>query len=351
LDTSDPDAAANRLLTITAPGDGNWTFPGTLFKPVNFTSIERFNHVEILVEGADATAAGQPRVRSYDAENFLPKLNFLAYEAGFKGGVRVATGDMNGDGIPDIVTVPGPGRTVDARIFDGLTGGMIGTVQAYDASYKLGAFVAVAEVTGDLRNDIIVGPGLFSSEVRVFSGATLGLVHKFTAYEANSIGGVSVAAGDFNGDGRAEVVTAPGAGVNIRVRVWNVNVVGLPVMVLPEIVAFGSEVGNVSLAVGRFNGDATPEIFVGAGQRGGGGIKIYNGATGGLINQFNAFPHNSAIRVVVKDHDANGVIDEIFAAQGTDRPTAQLRVFNLGLAAVDMLLETSPDLIPGVFLG
>ena len=47
------------------------------------------------------TAGGQgtsPAVRVFDASG--TDQTFLAYPAGFRGGVRVALGDVNGDGVP-----------------------------------------------------------------------------------------------------------------------------------------------------------------------------------------------------------------------------------------------------------
>ncbi|MEQ9641608.1 MAG: hypothetical protein RIM84_16405 [Alphaproteobacteria bacterium] len=34
---------------------------------------------------------------------------FFAYDANFTGGVRVATGDVNNDATPEIITAAGPG--------------------------------------------------------------------------------------------------------------------------------------------------------------------------------------------------------------------------------------------------
>src|SRR5439155_14942890 len=55
---------------------------------------------DILVTGADA--GSESRVRVCDAVSGREEFNFIAY-ANFKGGVRVATGDVNGDGVPDII--------------------------------------------------------------------------------------------------------------------------------------------------------------------------------------------------------------------------------------------------------
>ena len=51
---------------------------------------------------------------------------FLPYDAGFQGGVYVAAGDVNGDGIVDIVTGVGGDDSSSApshvKVFDGQTG-------------------------------------------------------------------------------------------------------------------------------------------------------------------------------------------------------------------------------------
>src|SRR5207248_2219654 len=73
--------------------------------------------------GADA--GGGPQVNVYDAATGQVRLTFFAYDAGFTGGVRVAVGDVNGDGVPDVITGPGPGGSPNIRVFDSRTGTVI----------------------------------------------------------------------------------------------------------------------------------------------------------------------------------------------------------------------------------
>jgi hypothetical protein len=47
---------------------------------------------------AGAGAGNDPVVKAYDAETGDLKFTLTAYESTFQGGVRVATGDLNGDG-------------------------------------------------------------------------------------------------------------------------------------------------------------------------------------------------------------------------------------------------------------
>src|SRR5262249_9587768 len=55
------------------------------------------------------TGAGyghSPQVSVYNPAGTLV-VQFYAYDPRFQGGVRVALGDVNGDGTPDIITAPG----------------------------------------------------------------------------------------------------------------------------------------------------------------------------------------------------------------------------------------------------
>src|SRR5262245_49214825 len=60
----------------------------------------------VLATGAGP--GGGPHVRVLDAAG-IEVAGFFAYQPNFTGGVRVATGDITGDGVEDLVTAPGPG--------------------------------------------------------------------------------------------------------------------------------------------------------------------------------------------------------------------------------------------------
>jgi hypothetical protein len=140
----------------------------------------------IIVTGPDAGAA--PVVKVFDAATGTEKFEFLAYDSSFLGGVRVAAADMTGDGVPDIITVPGPGMPTEVKVFDGLTGAQIpgprGDILAY-GSFQGGAFVAVGDTNQDGIPDIITGPGAGGgSNVHVYSGRDGSLLRSFAAYGA-----------------------------------------------------------------------------------------------------------------------------------------------------------------------
>jgi hypothetical protein len=77
-------------------------------------------------------------------------------------------------------------------------------------------------VDGDQRDDIITGAGAGGGpQVRVFSGADSHRLAGFFAYDTGFTGGVRVAAGDYDGDGRADIITGAGAGQSAPVRVFD----------------------------------------------------------------------------------------------------------------------------------
>ena len=53
-----------------------------------------------------------PQVRIFDAESFNEKLNILAYDENFRGGVNLSFGDVDGDGFDEIIAGAGPGGGV-----------------------------------------------------------------------------------------------------------------------------------------------------------------------------------------------------------------------------------------------
>ena len=145
---------------------------------------------------------------------------FFAYPVAFKGGVRVAAGDVNGDGGPDIITGTGPGAAhVKAYAGSGLT--EVHSFLPYGANFSGGVFVAAGDVNGDGAADIVTGADAGAGpHVKVFDGRTGAEFRSFFAYPVSFTGGVRVAAGDVNGDGVADIITGTGPGGGPHVKVF-----------------------------------------------------------------------------------------------------------------------------------
>ena len=159
-----------------------------------------------------------------------PDREFNAYDPGFGGGVRLAAADLNGDTFQDIVTAPGIWSGPDIRVFNGKdqTPSMIGEFLAYDPRYFGGVFVSTGDVNGDDLEDIITGTNGFGGpEVKAFSGANVlsnpapTIIDDFFAYAPAFNGGARVALLDVNGDGKADIITGAGPGGGPHVRIFD----------------------------------------------------------------------------------------------------------------------------------
>ena len=104
----------------------------------------------------------------------------------------MAAGDINGDGRTDIVTGAGPGEGPQVRVFSGVDLGLLASFNAYDPGFSGGVHVAAGDVDGDGRTDLITGSGQGGPpHVRVLRGADLHELASFYAFDTGT-GGVSV---------------------------------------------------------------------------------------------------------------------------------------------------------------
>ena len=213
-----------------------------------------------IVTGPDAGSPSQ--INTYAVSGSLTG-SFLTDTSGFTGGVRVAMGNVLGTN--DLITGTGPGAGPLIRVY---TGGLAHTLKysffAFAANFNLGIYVAAGDVNGDGRADIIVGAGEgngSSPQVKVFSGADgTTLLENFFAFAPSFTGGVRVAAGDVNGDGRADIITGAGPGGG-QVVVYS----GKDLSILKNFFPFGANyTGGVYVAAGDVNGDGLDDIIVGA---------------------------------------------------------------------------------------
>lgn len=202
-----------RAMVMTPQATGTATSPTFITGP----SVSVQSGTAGLVVANGSGLLPQVSLRTMDG---IEHASFLAYSERFRGGVEAAVGDVDGDGNLEIVTAPGAGGGPQIRVFT-LSGKLKRQWFAYGSTFTGGVHVAVGDVDGDGVADIITTPaGRMQPQVRVFDG--LGKkTGEFLAYARTYTGGVAVAAADTDADGRAEIVTIPSAASAPHVRVFD----------------------------------------------------------------------------------------------------------------------------------
>ncbi len=237
-----------------------------------------FESVRIVLAAGPGAA---PRVQVFD-EGGHASASFLAYAEAFKGGVRVAAGDVDGDGVMEIITVPGPGGGPHVRIFT-LSGTVKGQFFAGDKADRRGLNVSVADVDGDLKWEIITSTevgGLGEVNVFTMDGTRLSSFKPFPgSKEAIRATGV-----DADGDRRDEIAVALGAGAKPEVRLFSSTG-----SLKKSFLAYGAGfLGGIYLTAADLDADGSEEIVAGTGTGGGPQVRTFTGK-GAVVDSFFAF--------------------------------------------------------------
>jgi len=316
-------AASVPGITVGAPVTPPTT-PTTAGATTTSTTIPPHIAEPMLITGAGP--GGGPHVIARAADNKAVLLSFYAYGANFTGGVRVATGDVNNDGHDDIITAPGPGGGPHVRVFSGKTGVVLNEFMAYAANFTGGVFVAAADVNNDGKADIITGPDQGGGpHVKIFNGASSlngtdgNLLGQFMAYTPTFGGGVRVAGGDFDDDGKADILTGAGPGGGPHVRLLHAD--GTEVAALPDggFYAYGAAfTGGVYVAADPSNFGV---IYTGAGAGGGRHVRLFQPAGNEVLGFIASGANQGAIPAV---GDTQSAASEVFLlSRATGNATVQ----------------------------
>jgi Bacterial Ig domain/Bacterial cadherin-like domain len=304
-----------------------------------------------------AGPGGPAHVQAFDASSGQLRLSFIAYD-GFAGGVRVASGDVTGDGVADIVTGTGPGAIGGhIKVFDGLTGEMVRSFFAFDG-FAGGVFVAAGDVNADGFDDLIVGvdAGAPGGHVKVFDGNSGALLQSFFAFDG-FIGGVTVAAGDIDGDLRADIIVGAGPGApGGHVKVFS----GTGGTLLASFFSLNAAyTGGVFVAAGDTDGDGKANIVVGAGTIS--HVEVFDGFANPQSSFFVSTPGGTPllgadaqsfgnVRVTLADGDGDGQA-EIFTASGPGHRPEVRKFQALTGEALDSFFAYALDFLGGFYVG
>ena len=261
---------------------------------------------------------GGPRVRIFDGATLTaasPTIiaDFFAYESTFRGGVNVAAGDVTGDGLPEVIAGAGVGGGPRVRVIT-----------------------------------------LANAQASANTGNTAAATNDFFAYEDTFRGGVTVAVGELTGDSRADIVAGSGVGGGPRVRVFDATVVAAgssTPAALSDFFAYDQAFrSGVNVGTGTVLGDGTRSVLTGVGTGGGPDVRVFT-STGTQKAQF--FGYDSAlrggVRVAAADFGANGT-DELLISSGPGGPP-RVKLVNTTGAEIAAVQPFESTYLGGVFVG
>jgi hypothetical protein len=293
----------------------------------------------VLVVGAGP--GGGPHVKVFNTFTGAEVASFFAFDRHFLGGVRVAQGDFNRDGIADIVAGAGLGGGPHVKVFDGATGAEIRSFFAFAPEFTGGVYVASADLTDDGVADIVVGAGLDGGpHVKLIDGATGDTVLSFFAYGLNINCGVSVACGN------GRIVTGAGFGHPAWVKVFDAH----SGTELYEFYASDTKTEGVNVAIGPLEPRSIGPLSIYTGSaHGSAPVRKYLDTTPSAVS-FTAFVGVfSGVTVAAGYYDRDATPDFAVGAGGG---TPQVRVYD-GLTGVERLsfFAFDPGFAGGVFVG
>ncbi|MFH1191914.1 MAG: S8 family serine peptidase [bacterium] len=225
---------------------------------------------------------GDSKVRIYDFSGNL-EYEFFAYGDSFKGGVNLTLGDLDGNRVDEIIAGTGKGGGPQIRVFNN-KGRILSQFFAYSESFHGGVNVTAADIDGNGISEIIAGAGKGGrSQIRVFDKDG-NAKNNFLAYPENFFGGVNVSAGDINGDGKDEIITAPLSGGDPHIKIFNKYG-----ELVSHFFAYEDNFhGGVNIATADANNDGAAKIISGKGNGGVPEVKIFD-YLGNKKNSFYAF--------------------------------------------------------------
>jgi len=258
---------------------------------------------EIIVGAGNVTGSARVAVFRSDGTK-LPNADFVALNT--LNGAKVAAGDLDGDGVAEIIVGSGPGKANNGlvRVFKYINGAIVDTgVYARLFTTKYGVNLAAGDVDGDGIDELIVAPGpdpKASAVARILKIDVSGGIGSWKAVDTGveiqaftAAYGANVAAGDLNGDGTAEIIissgTTSGANQGSKNRLTAFYGNGSP---------FGIDIsftttGGIEVASGDVDMDGNAEIVTALGSisTNPSVIRIYKG--GNQAYEFTAFKNTT----------------------------------------------------------
>jgi hypothetical protein len=210
----------------------------------------------------------------------------MAYGAEFNVGVNVAVGRINGNNAADIVTGASLGNP-HVKVYRGQSiadgtfsanpdAALSASFFSYALNQNLGGSVAAGNIDDDGHADLVCGTTIGNPHVKIYRGDEVGngpgvsILTSFFAYDVGRNLGVNVAVGDTNGDGFADVICGSPLDSS-QVKVYDGKAIkdatSPDAAVMDDFYAYDALFATgTTVGAADFDGDGQAEIVTGASQ-------------------------------------------------------------------------------------
>ncbi len=249
--------------SLTLSGQGAIAFNG------DYTDIRQDNNIIVTMGGAKTSKkmsiSDVGKVFDGDGKSLESFTISKKSKGGVSGGSVAASGDIDGDGVDEIV-VAGPDGLIQAFTGAGVS---IPGIRFYASKDGSAVSLALGDLDGDGTDEIIIGSGESTKDDLVWAfsysgGKISGTGLFFRAYGDRY--GVNVSTGDIDGDGRDEVLTTR-AGEKVReiyIRIWEVDtsLAGSWKVVSSTEIEAGISFEAADITSGDIDSDGIDEILI-----------------------------------------------------------------------------------------
>lgn len=210
-----------------------------------------------------AGPGGKPWVKIFETDGTLLK-KFYAFKKSYSGGIDVAAGDINSDGIAEIAASRFSGEESRVKIFNYLDNDVYFDRIIFP-KLKTSASISMGDVDMDYNDELIVGTGAnVRSKVRFYDilttdkkGTRLGVELK--PFDDDIKNGIDVANGDTDGDGFVEIGVSKLSGDKGRIKILEYDIAGT---VLEKISVFReSHKSGANIEMFDIDSDGKTEII------------------------------------------------------------------------------------------
>ncbi|QJX00361.1 cellulase family glycosylhydrolase [Frigoriglobus tundricola] len=306
------------VIQVVYSGDGNYRAASATVKQV-ITDVPLY--------AAGSATGGPGIVTAFSPMTGSALIQFAPFGA-YAGGVKVAVGDVTGDGYDDLIVMAGPGALNGlVEIYSGKDFSLVSEYFAFPG-YPGEFNIAVGGLTGTGVADVIFSTATGGDFVFAYAGASTQMITLFSAF-GGFTGGVTIAAGDVLRRGYDQII------VGTASRLGAAGVFNTAGQLLQPYDFAPIPMNGVNVAAGDLNNSGHDDIIFGA-RTGSTLVLEYDGESQDLMGWFFAYPGQSfGVTVATVDPTGDGYADIVTGFTGNVSAIALYSGLSFQLMTVD----------------